>query len=72
VRGTVATGRFGPDLTHMMSRDTLVAGAARMERDALHAWIADPDHVKPGALMPAMNLDPTQLDQLVSYLVTLH
>ena len=71
VRGTVATGRFGPDLTHMMSRDTLVAGAARMDPDALHAWIADPDHVKPGALMPAMNLDPTQLDQLVSYLVTL-
>ena len=28
VRGTVATGRFGPDLTHLMSRATLAAGAA--------------------------------------------
>ena len=71
VRGTVATGRFGPDLTHMMSRETLVAGAARMTPEALHAWIADPDHVKPGALMPAMKLEPAELDQLVAYLVTL-
>jgi len=71
VRGTVATGRFGPDLTHLMSRATLVAGAAPMTRASLHAWIADPDHVKPGALMPAMKLDEPQLEQLVSYLVTL-
>ena len=71
VRGTVATGRFGPDLTHLMSRETLVAGAARMTRASLLAWIADPDHVKPGALMPAMKLDDTELEQLVSYLVTL-
>jgi cytochrome c oxidase subunit 2 len=71
VRGTVANGRFGPDLTHLMSRETLVAGAAPMNRDALHAWIADPDHVKPGALMPAMQLDAPELDALVSYVMTL-
>jgi cytochrome c oxidase subunit II len=71
VRGTVATGRFGPDLTHLMSRTTLVAGAAPMAREALRAWIDDPDRVKPGALMPAMKLDPQDLDQLVDYLATL-
>ena len=71
VRGTVATGRFGPDLTHLMSRETLAAGAARLTRESLHAWIADPDHVKPGALMPAMQLDPAELSQLVGYLATL-
>src|SRR6201997_122674 len=27
VSGTAATGRFGPDLTHLMSRDTLASGA---------------------------------------------
>src|SRR3984893_15494655 len=27
VSGTVADGRFGPDLTHLMSRDTIAAGA---------------------------------------------
>src|ERR1700737_3046248 len=29
VSGTVANGRFGPDLTHLMSRDTIAAGAAK-------------------------------------------
>jgi len=71
VRGTVATGRFGPDLTHLMSRQTLAAGAERMSPETLRAWIDDPDHVKPGALMPAMKLDKAVLDQLVSYLLTL-
>ena len=71
VRGTVATGRFGPDLTHLMSRETLAAGADSMSRAALHAWIQDPDHLKPGALMPAMKLDDAALDQLVAYLHTL-
>ncbi len=28
VAGTVANGRFGPDLTHLMSRDTIASGAA--------------------------------------------
>ncbi len=28
VAGTVADGRFGPDLTHLMSRETIAAGAA--------------------------------------------
>ncbi len=71
VRGTVATGRFGPDLTHLMSRDTLAAGAALMSGESLRAWINDPDHVKPGALMPAMKLDDAVLDQLVAYLQSL-
>src|SRR6202035_1350513 len=29
VAGTVADGRFGPDLTHLMSRETIAAGAAQ-------------------------------------------
>ena len=28
VEGTNGTGRFGPDLTHLMSRKTIAAGAA--------------------------------------------
>jgi cytochrome c oxidase subunit 2 len=72
VQGTDAAGTFGPDLTHLMSRETLGAGAAPLTRESLHAWVADPDHLKPGALMPAMQLDAPELEQLVSYLVTLH
>ena len=71
VRGTVANGRFGPDLTHLMSRATLAAGAAPMTREALSTWIADPDHVKAGALMPAMQLDAAETEHLVSWLATL-
>jgi cytochrome c oxidase subunit 2 len=62
---------FGPDLTHLMSRQTLGAGVARNTPEALHAWVDDPAAVKPGALMPAMKLSRDQLDTLTAYLLTL-
>ena len=71
VHGTPGNGVFGPDLTHLMSRSTLGAGAVRNTPDNLRAWVKNPSTFKTGALMPAMNLDDTQLDQLVAYLVTL-
>jgi cytochrome c oxidase subunit II len=71
VRGTRGNGVFGPDLTHLMSRSTLGAGAVRNTPENLRAWVKDPGAFKTGALMPAMKLDDTQLDQLVAYLVTL-
>lgn len=71
LNGTIADGRFGPDLTHLMSRTTLAAGALTNSTANLRAWIRKPDQFKPGALMPAMNLSEAELDQLVAYLVTL-
>jgi len=71
VRGSVANGRFGPDLTHIMSRDTLGAGAAMNTPDNLKTWIRDPSLIKPGALMPAMNLSDAELAGVASYLETL-
>jgi cytochrome c oxidase subunit II len=71
VGGTVATGRYGPDLTHLMSRETIGAGVAPNTRDRLRAWVRNPDDLKHGVLMPAMQLDDEQLDQLVEYLLTL-
>jgi len=71
VGGTVATGRYGPDLTHLMSRATIGAGVAPNTRDRLRAWVRNPDDLKHGVLMPAMQLDDEQLDQLVEYLLTL-
>jgi cytochrome c oxidase subunit 2 len=71
VRGTVATGRFGPDLTHLMSRDTLASGMIPNTRDNLKQWIKDPNTIKPGSLMPAMQLSDEQLDQVTNYLETL-
>jgi cytochrome c oxidase subunit 2 len=71
VRGTVADGRFGPDLTHLMSRQTLGAGVALNERQHLIEWIKDPAHYKPGARMPAMQLEPAQIAAVADYLETL-
>ncbi len=72
VKGTVADGRFGPDLTHLMSRDTIAAGAMTNTKDNLKKWIKDPDAYKPGCLMPAMKLSDQDINKIASYLVTLH
>jgi cytochrome c oxidase subunit II len=72
VTGTAAKGTFGPDLTHLMSRATIAAGAAANTPENLRAWIKDPSIFKPGALMPAMQLSDEQINQLVAYLSTLH
>ena len=71
IKGTVANGRFGPDLTHLMSRDTLASGALSNSPPGLRAWIKSPDQFKPGVLMPAMNLKAPDLDRLMEYLATL-
>jgi cytochrome c oxidase subunit II len=71
VAGTVADGRFGPDLTHLMSRQTIASGAAENNKANLRLWIEKPDAIKPGSLMPAMQLSDDDLDALVDYLETL-
>ena len=71
IRGTVANGRYGPDLTHLMSRVTLGAGAALNTPGDLLQWIADPNTFKPGCLMPAMHLTDRQNQQITAYLLTL-
>jgi len=72
IGGSSATDRrFGPDLTHLMSRDTLASCALSNSPANLRAWIKSPEQFKPGVLMPAMNLSDSDLDQLVSYLTTL-
>ena len=72
VAGTGANGQFGPDLTHLMSRETIAAGAATNTAENLRLWIQNPDAIKPGSLMPAMQLSTTDLDALVRYLRTLN
>src|SRR5580704_13435844 len=71
VGGTSAAGRFGPDLTHLMSRRTIASGAVNNTADNLRLWIKNPDAIKPGSLMPSMKLSDADLDALVRYLVTL-
>jgi cytochrome c oxidase subunit 2 len=71
VAGTVAKGIFGPDLTHLMSRETIASGASVNNHENLRRWIRDPGLIKPGALMPAMGLSDADLDAVTSYMETL-
>ena len=71
VRGTVAAGTFGPDLTHLASRDTIAAGSVPLTQANLRAFVDDPAAFKPGALMPPMHLNPHDLNLVTAYLMTL-
>jgi cytochrome c oxidase subunit 2 len=71
VKGTIANGRFGPDLTHLMSRDTIASGIVPNTPENLRKWIQNPDSMKEGSLMPAMKLNDEDLGSVVAYLATL-
>jgi cytochrome c oxidase subunit II len=71
VRGTIAQGVVGPDLTHLMSRETIASGAVPNTPDNLRKWVHDPAAFKPGSLMPTSELTDHELDQVVGYLLTL-
>jgi cytochrome c oxidase subunit 2 len=81
VRGTPARGTYGPDLTHLMNRRTLASGMIPNDPEdrplddlggsKLLAWVADPQTIKPGCLMPAFGLSGRERDNLVRYLLTL-
>lgn len=72
IRGTAANGRFGPDLTHVAERQTLGAGVLVNNAKNLRDWVNDPQDAKPGCLMPSMKLTNSELDQIVTYLESLH
>jgi cytochrome c oxidase subunit 2 len=72
VEGTNARGTFGPDLTHLMSRDTIAAGVAKNTKENLRLWVKEPDAIKPGCLMPAMQMNEQDIDAVTAYLMTLH
>ena len=72
VAGTVASGRYGPDLTHLAGRDTIASGPIQNTPENLRKWIADPNSMKPGVLMPPMHLNDHDLDVITAYLTTLH
>jgi cytochrome c oxidase subunit 2 len=71
VRGTSATGRAGPDLTHFSSRRSIAAGTLMMSRGGVQGWIAQPQALKPGTSMPTVSLTPADADAVSHYLLTL-
>jgi cytochrome c oxidase subunit 2 len=72
ISGTTGHGTFGPNLSHLASRDTIASGAVPLNPQNLHAFIDNPAQFKPGVLMPAMHLNDRDLDAVARYLLTLH
>jgi cytochrome c oxidase subunit 2 len=72
VRGTAAGGTSGPDLTHVMSRQSIAAGTAPNNASMLAAWIANPQAIKPGTRMPTLQLAGPQIGDISAWLATLH
>ena len=56
VDGTVARGKLGPDLTHLMNRQTLAATEVAITPASLRDWVKDPQQLKPGNKMPAVKM----------------
>lgn len=71
IRGTIAHGRTGPDLTHIASRRTLGAATIPNTRGHLGGWILDSQSIKPGNRMPPNPMPAEDFNALLAYLETL-
>jgi cytochrome c oxidase subunit 2 len=71
IRGTPTAGVTGPDLTHVASRLTLAAGTIPNTKGHLGGWVANPQGIKPGALMPRLDLPAPDFHALLHYLMSL-
>jgi cytochrome c oxidase subunit 2 len=69
VRGVAEASRIAPDLTHVASRLYIGAGELPTQADSFRRWIADIQHIKPGARMPSFDhLDQDALMALAAFL----
>jgi cytochrome c oxidase subunit II len=71
IAGTDATSRVGPDLSHIASRTTLGAGIMQNTSENLARWIADPQKIKGGVLMPNLQLSDDDVRAITAYMETL-
>jgi cytochrome c oxidase subunit II len=72
IRGTIASSRFGPDLTHLADRETIAAGTLTNTEKHLANWVTNSQEIKPGNRMPNVPLKGEDLQTLLSYLTSLH
>ena len=64
-------GELGPNLTHLMQRETFAGAIFDMTPENLRTWLRDPPGEKPGSLMPNLNLTEDEITKLIAYLETL-
>ncbi len=72
LRGTDAAGTLGPDLSHLMSRQTIAAATLPNDSAHLLGFIADPQAAKPGSMMPQPEISTAELRDIHAYLTTLN
>ena len=68
IRGTVAQGVIGQDLTHVGSRRRIAGGILDNTPENMERWIRDSRGVKPGSLMIVPELDDETVNRIVEYL----
>ncbi len=69
IRGTMAGGRVGPDLTHFGSRLGLASNTLPNTNGNLEAWVMHAQSIKPGAKMPSLTqFNGEQLQDVAAYL----
>lgn len=70
-----AAGIIGPNLTHVASRQHIVAGWLENTPDNMKRWLRDPNEVKPDNIMGQAikkdTLTPQEIDALTAYLESL-
>jgi cytochrome c oxidase subunit II len=71
ITGTAAQGVVGPNLTRFGSRLTMAAGIMPNTPDNLTRWLKNPQAVKPGSLMPNLQLNDAEIAALAAYLHSL-
>ncbi len=67
----VSAGVLAPNLTHFGSRTTFAGGLYPATAENLAKWIENPDHMKPGVLMPNLGMKREQSQALAAYLLSL-
>ena len=71
ISGTNASGRVGPDLSHVASKPYIASASLENTRENLMNWISDPQAIKPGIRMPMNTYTPEDLNALVDYIQNL-
>jgi cytochrome c oxidase subunit 2 len=68
IKGVDAATSVAPDLTHFSGRTTIATGVITNSVENLRLWLANPQAVKPGCLMPDFHLDTNEIEALTAYL----
>ena len=71
IQGTNAISNYGPDLTHVGSRQQLLTGMIDNNETELYKWINHPQQIKEDAHMPDFIFDKDSVQAIAHYLAQL-